>query len=400
MDWPSAVTGAFVGIAGIFGITAAAIYPLIKRSYLLWGSFRAIFFTIMVIAIFPLSMAGAIPVDSPRLNWAEAALAVGAGATGPFLASYVEPHINLRRARIGLIAMLPIGIVAGAFSLLGLSYPVFDVLHDGLLLLCIALLANGLYTAIKAKSRAARIQLFGWGPLLALGLVAFSYELVVQSDMPFWPYLLLVGLVIDFIVTATGIVDGFIVVQKERDNALADMEQAQRMTLIDPLTNIANRRGLERHFATRKDRMPTGIALVDCDHFKRINDQFGHDVGDRVLCAVAQALDAQNLFAARLGGEEFVLLLDGPDWQISAEYARQSITNAVRSSVPEMPYSITASAGLAHFDQDDTLQSAMKRADQALYAAKEAGRDRSLSLTRFNAPPAALSHGATRGLLS
>ena len=399
MDWPSAVTGAFVGIAGIFGITAAVIYPLIKRDYLLWGSFRAVFFTIMVVALFPLSMVDGIPLDNERLSWAEAALAMGAGATGPFLASYVEPHVKLGRARLGLMAMLPLGTFAAICSLIGITYPILHVAHDAILLICIGLLSIGLSAALKARSRAARIQLLGWGPLLLLGLVSYSYELVVQSDMPFWPYLLLVGLVIDFIVTATGMVDGFIVVQKERDSALVDMKVAQRMTLIDPLTNIANRRGLERHFATRKDHKPTGIALIDCDHFKRINDQFGHDVGDRVLCAVAQALDAHIHFAARLGGEEFVLLLDGPDWQSSAEHARQSITEAVRANVAELPYSITASAGLAHFDQDDTLQSAMKRADQALYAAKEAGRDRSLSLTRFNAPLTALGRGEMRGIL-
>ncbi len=380
-------------------MTAAAIYPLIKRGYLLWGSFRAVFFTIMVVALFPLSMVDGIPLDTVRLSWAEAALAMGAGATGPFLVSYVEQNVDLGRTRAGLFAMLPLGILAALCSLIGITYPVFHTVHDAILLVCIGLLAAGLYAAIKARSRAARIQLLGWGPLLVTGLVSYTYELVVQSDMPFWPYLLLAGLVIDFIVTATGIVDGFVMVQKERDSALEDMEVAQRMTLIDPLTNIANRRGLERHFATRKDRKTTGIALIDCDHFKRINDQFGHDVGDRVLIAVAQALDAQNTFAARLGGEEFVLLLDGPNWQASAEYARQSITDAVRASLPELPYPITASAGLAHFDQDDTLQSAMKRADQALYAAKEAGRDRSLSLTRFNAPPTALGRGATRGIL-
>ena len=123
--------------------------------------------------------------------------------------------------------------------------------------------------------------------------------------------------------------------------------------------------------------------MVDCDHFKRINDQFGHDVGDNVLCAIARSLDNEQLFAARLGGEEFVLLLYGENWQEAAELARRGITLAVRDAVPELPYPITASAGLAALEDADTLNTAMKRADRALYAAKEAGRNRSLSLTEY-----------------
>ena len=397
---PSAVFGAFVGIAAIFGLTALAVYPLIRRSYLLWVCVRAAFFTIMVFAIFPLDMAGSIPVESPRLAWAEAALAVGTGATGPFLATYLEPRVKIGRMRTVLFAMLPLGLLAALCSLGGAHWPFLDLVHDVILLGCVVILILGLRAAIKANSRTARVQILGWGPLLLIGLVAFTYEIVMRSDLPFWPYLLLGGLIIDFMVTAIGIVDGFIVVQKERDTALQDIQAAQRMILIDPLTNIANRRGLEKHFANASTRRPTGIALIDCDHFKRINDQFGHDMGDRVLCAVAHALDGQSHFAARLGGEEFVVLLDGPSWQDAAEHARQSITDSVRAAVPELPYSVTASAGLAHFDEGDTLHSAMKRADQALYAAKEAGRDRSLSLTRFNPRPTGLTRGLARGAFS
>nr|WP_247711024.1 GGDEF domain-containing protein [Qipengyuania vesicularis] len=155
------------------------------------------------------------------------------------------------------------------------------------------------------------------------------------------------------------------------------------MTVTDSLTDIANRRGLEQHFSDPVRRRPTGLALVDCDHFKRINDQFGHDVGDKVLCAVARGLEGDHIFAARLGGEEFVLLLYSKNWQEAAENARRRITQAVRDAVPELPYPITASAGLAALEATDSLASVMKRADRALYAAKEAGRNRSLSLTEF-----------------
>lgn len=383
IDWSSVALGAFSGIAAVFGVTAIAIYPLVRRSYLLWGVARAIFFTVMVFALFPLEMADGTPERDDMMILAEAALALGAGATGPFLADYIEPKIRIGRARYLLFAMLPLGAFAAIGSWIGHYAGIFNRLHDLALLVCTVLLAAGLYQAIKAGSRAARFQIFGWGPLIGIGLVAFSYELILARDLPYWPYILLAGLALDFVVTATGIVDGFVVVQHERDRALANIEAAQLMTVTDSLTNIANRRGLEQHFSDPVRRRPTGLALVDCDHFKRINDQFGHDVGDKVLCAVARGLEGDHVFAARLGGEEFVLLLYSKNWQEAAENARRRITQAVRDTVPELPYPITASAGLAALEANDSLGSVMKRADRALYAAKEAGRNRSLSLTEF-----------------
>jgi diguanylate cyclase (GGDEF)-like protein len=115
--------------------------------------------------------------------------------------------------------------------------------------------------------------------------------------------------------------------------------------------------------------------VIDCDHFKRINDMFGHDVGDEVLIAVAEGLKHDNVFPARQGGEEFVVLLYGDDWQRLAETVRRRITISVLELVPEVPFPVTASAGLTQVGEQDTLDSAVKRGDDALYAAKDAGRD-------------------------
>ncbi|MBY6128023.1 GGDEF domain-containing protein [Qipengyuania aquimaris] len=386
MELESVTFGAFLGIAGVFGLTAAAIYPLVRRSYLLWGVARAIFFSCMVIALFPIELSNGEPVAGTNLWLAEAALALGAAMTGPFLANYVEPHIKLGQARRLLYWMLPLGLFAAVASAIGQKLPLYNQLHDLALLACTVLLASGLYSAIKAGSRAARFQLIGWGPLVLIGLVAFSYELVTQGHLPYWPYLLLAGLVIDFVVSATGIVDGFVIIQKERDRAMADMKAAELMTVTDPLTEIANRRGLDQHFENADRSNLSGLALIDCDHFKRINDQFGHETGDRVLVGIAQGLKIDNTFVARLGGEEFVVLIYGDDWQERAEQARRCITLAVRAYVPDLPYPVTASAGLTSISEGDTLTCAMKRADKALYAAKESGRNRSLSLTEFRPP--------------
>ena len=386
MDLASATFGAFLGIASVFGLTAAAIYPLVRRTYLLWGVARATFFTIMVVALFPIELTNGEPLAGPRLALSEGALALGAAMTGPFLANYVEPHIDLGRARRLLYWMLPLGVFAAAASAIGMSVPLYNQLHDLALLASTCLLAYGLYCAIRAKSRAALFQLIGWGPLIMIGLLAFSYELVTKGHLPYWPYLLLVGLVVDFVVSATGIVDGFVIIQKERDRAMADVKAAELMTVTDPLTEIANRRGLDQHFERADRSRLSGLALIDCDHFKRINDQFGHETGDRVLVGIGQGLKLDDTFVARLGGEEFVVLIYGDDWQERAEQARRCITLAVRAYVPDLPYPVTASAGLTSISKDDTLTSAMKRADKALYSAKESGRNRSLALTEFRPP--------------
>ena len=125
--------------------------------------------------------------------------------------------------------MLALLHARAAASAIGQEVPLYNQLHDLALLACTVLLATGLYTAIRAGSRAARFQLIGWGPLILIGLVAFSYELVTQGDLPYWPYLLLAGLVIDFVVSATGIVDGFVIIQpyEEEEPAAAGMPTAE-----------------------------------------------------------------------------------------------------------------------------------------------------------------------------
>jgi diguanylate cyclase (GGDEF)-like protein len=174
------------------------------------------------------------------------------------------------------------------------------------------------------------------------------------------------------------------VIKRERDTAIADVREATRASTLDPLTGIANRRGLAQRFADAAHGRPLGIAVIDCDHFKRINDNFGHAVGDDVLVAVADSLEGPDLYIGRLGGEEFVALIYDDNWEALAEEARSQIEIGVRMRAPQIAFRVTATAGLARVRQDDTLETAIKRADRALYAAKDAGRDRSLLLPEYD----------------
>jgi diguanylate cyclase len=166
------------------------------------------------------------------------------------------------------------------------------------------------------------------------------------------------------------------------------LEQAQTEALLDPLTRLCNRRGLERSIEElgEESRGLTGAALliVDLDHFKTINDTHGHLLGDKVLRAVAQILRANikgRDVAARIGGEEFAVFL--PDTTLpGAAAVAQQIREAVakvrlrRTDRNEYIGSITASIGVAHARSGDTLDNLIERADEALYCAKRAGRNR------------------------
>ena len=162
-----------------------------------------------------------------------------------------------------------------------------------------------------------------------------------------------------------------------------NLAEAQGSARRDPLTELANRRALEEAFAVRDPTQPMAIAICDVDHFKQVNDAFGHAVGDRVLRAIGQALAAacEGHLVARYGGEEFAVLFAATalaDAAATLDAARATIAGRrfrLRESGMEIG-TITLSAGLSRVASDDPLDEVIARADRALYRAKEDGRDR------------------------
>jgi diguanylate cyclase (GGDEF)-like protein len=159
--------------------------------------------------------------------------------------------------------------------------------------------------------------------------------------------------------------------------------QVRHLTDRDPLTGLSNRRGLDQALSQETSRAArTGgalaVALIDLDHFKQVNDSRGHQVGDRVLRQVGEALrDGIREYdvAARLGGDEFVVILPGcgPEEAVRvAERLRASIGTTVRSAT-----GVTATAGVAVFGLHGTEPTELVgAADAALYQGKRAGRNR------------------------
>lgn len=162
----------------------------------------------------------------------------------------------------------------------------------------------------------------------------------------------------------------------------ANQEQLAR---TDPLTGLPNRRGLEAHAGreidySRHHGTPLAVLAIDIDHFKRINDQYGHDVGDVALQSVARALAAvmrKEDIVARPGGEEFIALLANTDLAGASTIAERlrEIVEDLDIAADDRSLRMTASFGIAVLDPGDTFESVLRRADRALYAAKLAGRN-------------------------
>lgn len=197
------------------------------------------------------------------------------------------------------------------------------------------------------------------------------------------------------------------VVAKGTELAAAHMDivALQAMTETDSLTGLHNRRGFDQLFKATVSFLSSGplrahpeeereapwlsFLMIDIDHFKQVNDQHGHRVGDRVLIELARRLQAHhhrpNDFVCRLGGEEFAVILPYADVEAAVRIA-QALADIVRSA----PFSISSGASLKvslsigvasvqvhpRDKSNDLLETLYTQADKALYAAKQAGRDR------------------------
>lgn len=170
----------------------------------------------------------------------------------------------------------------------------------------------------------------------------------------------------------------------ERSNALSQaLAEVERLAEFDELTGLANRRRARTYLATQFAK-PQGhdlncaVALIDLDHFKRINDTLGHDGGDRVLQAFAAAarpvIRATDLLS-RWGGEEFLLVMPHTSIDEASALLRR-LLDRVRKLSLENGGAITFSAGIVPYDADVAIDVAIAHADRRMYLAKNAGRNR------------------------
>ena len=175
---------------------------------------------------------------------------------------------------------------------------------------------------------------------------------------------------------------------RELDLIRDSLSQSEERARTDTLTGLPNRRALEEFFRTAQAEameqgQPLSAFLIDIDHFKQFNDNFGHGVGDQVLRLVGRALRdrvREYDLPARYGGEELIAVLPGADLDICvavAERLRGAIADCriTRRSTGEALPGITVSIGVGQFRFGETMEDLIDRCDRALYQAKKSGRN-------------------------
>jgi diguanylate cyclase (GGDEF)-like protein len=227
-----------------------------------------------------------------------------------------------------------------------------------------------------------------WGTAFIVGWIGAVHGAVLlslppeQSNIDRWIDVVMAVLVVAVVVR----------VLAARNERLVDrlVDEAR----VDPLTGLVNRRGLEERMAAEASRAaregtPLGAVAFDLDHFKQVNDEHGHEIGDRVLAWLGALLKEQVRgvdVAARVGGEELVVLLPGADLDAASAFAervRQAVATPGRESGRRRiglseSLRLTISAGVSSAVAPIDGAALLAEADQALYAAKRSGRNRTV----------------------
>ena len=359
-----------------------------------------------------------VRLTSPNLQgigWLSGAFAAGAVSAGLMFASD-QPILSvlgadlvvllsfmlLHVAVLKLVDPAPVPFWHGGL-LLGLQMLV-DMLHIlGLATGRIRIIAIGISIAIQTGTTALVLWRFSRRqvrvPALfsAVLLASFAAFNVVRSGFETFDFHnralnheLTIAAFCLFIFVALGLAFGFFWMT----TAVLTLE-LEHMASTDPLTRLYNRRVFlkwceKELLRSQRTHTPFSLLMVDLDHFKRVNDNFGHQVGDEVLCAAVEKMQDSVRgidILCRWGGEEFAVLLPNAASEATLLVAERIRENIRKIALPkthsrsqsEYGFELTASIGTATYrDLDDGIAGMLQRADRALYAAKQAGRNRVL----------------------
>ena len=376
-------------LAGLVGmllmplIFNAAFYRILREPFVLWHSALAVSLVLTILISSGLSpILLGLPVMT--LSWMATmtfGLSVAAGAM--FTYSFVEPgylHPMLRRSLpYCAVAAIFLSTFHAAFPFV--ARPIQSSIYTAGFAPILAIFIWSMVDALRRGSRAAKYQMVGWAPMVAVGLTRLVTGLLPSLESEDAMLLFYFGCVFEVMSTAMGVADRFMTLKKQRDRARTEAELLERLSERDPLTGLLNRRALEERYAEHRAEGFDTLAVLDLDHFKQINDTHGHAVGDAVLKAVATALQpTADVLAYRLGGEEFVLLLRSDNGFDLAERRRQAIPAMVAKAVSGLSEPVTASMGVSALASTASsapgFRSQFERADKMLYQAKAAGRNR------------------------
>jgi len=260
-------------------------------------------------------------------------------------------------------------LVPHVLRLLLLVVPLFGVLYSALHLNRTPMLIIGLITWVAYLISSASLVLLHSADLEFEALLGLAFSCMLGA----------------MIAMASEVTALRVAFERRRERLNEAMEQLADLAMRDELTGLYNRRYimdvLARHKALAdRGHMSFTLCYCDLDHFKQINDRYGHQTGDEVLinfARVAQGVVRSVDFVARLGGEEFLLVLVGADEETAQRVAGR-LCDRTRSQplVPDDPdFGLTVSIGVASFRRGERVEDVIQRADRALYDAKSQGRD-------------------------
>ncbi len=292
-------------------------------------------------------------------------------------------------------------IITGAYAVTGPA-------HGATMMLLVLVLVFGVFNMSRRDSQVAS--------LYTVGLMAVTNVIKTQTDPVVYPvklevahFVLTAAIVPTISSLAAQLASLRARLQAQKEELAQAVVRIQELATRDELTGLVNRRHMmsvlsqHKKVLDRSGQAPFCVALIDLDHFKRINDTHGHGVGDEVLRGFSHEMThalRESDVLARWGGEEFLLLLnDGSPQEASRglERVRQILAGArLAPSVPDLQP--TFSAGLTRIEPGEPLDRCIERADRALYEAKANGRNRTVvhDLAGSVRPPGAISPEKSR----
>jgi len=311
-----------------------------------------------------------------------ASFALGAALAGLFISAFLEPGIL--PAWMCRTVNITAALAAGGACFCALQLEATQGFDNSVYFLCLVPLLTVYFAAIGLglwrNSRAARYLAAAFVPIFATGLERMLRGLGFYAAPSSIDYSLFFTLGLEVIIVALGVADRLLSIRRERDQAIDHARTLKQLSERDSLTGLLNRRVIEDRYAMLRQDGFTALAVIDLDHFKRVNDTFGHTTGDLVLQVVGRALEADDpdLMAFRMGGEEFLLLVRGSDAVQRAERQRQEIARAVAQE--DLGCLVTASMGIVEVTggalPGASFPTIYARADRLLYEAKATGRNR------------------------
>lgn len=376
----------------------AFFYGALRYSFMLWHSVM-----IMGTVIYTFSSSGLIFLVFPEttlttkflLNYWTLAICIA--ASGFFLDRFLEPEkiATWLRPILLVTAVIPVFVTAWIFQAIeGYDISIRNYYHASFLPYLLVVLYT-MWHAARRGSRAIWFQIAAWTPIIALSLDRIARGLDLYIGIHELDYGLYFALVLETIILAFGVATRIMKLRRNHESTLRKQVELMLLVETDGLTGIGNRRAFESRFErNRVTREYSHLAIIDIDFFKQVNDVYGHEAGDKVLRAVGQNLSLTSHFPARIGGEEFAVLVnssdtngrDGTPSAIMTDVCEKLI-RGVHHAVPEISQPVTFSAGVASIPKRASLKSVMAVADRRLYDAKNNGRNQVVGFDMSRNPP-------------